>query len=94
MQVLWSPADINDLEAIGDYVARDKPDASLKLVRRLFVSVEALAAMPERGRRGRIEGTRELVIPPYIVVYELDEDRLHILHIYHAAQDWPVPGPP
>jgi len=46
---------------------------------------------PHRGRKGRIEDTRELVFPklPYIAVYRITGDVVEILHFYHAAQDWP-----
>jgi plasmid stabilization system protein ParE len=37
-----------------------------------------------------MDGTRELVLSPYIVVYEAKASRVFVLHIYHAAQDWPV----
>jgi toxin ParE1/3/4 len=83
-------AAVQDLEAIGDYVARDKPAAALRLVRPIFAGIEALGAMPHRCRSGRIERTRELVLGSYIAVYEVQAQRLFILHIYHAAQDWPV----
>jgi toxin ParE1/3/4 len=46
--------------------------------------------MPHRGRNGRAENTRELVIPrlPYLVVYQIT-DRVTILDILHGAQRWP-----
>ena len=46
---------------------------------------------PNRGRTGRIAGTRELVFGPlpYIAVYRVTEDIVEILRIYHGAQDWP-----
>jgi plasmid stabilization system protein ParE len=42
-----------------------------------------------RGRTGRIRGTRELVLAPYIIAYRIEMDAVDILHIYHGAQDWP-----
>ena len=47
--------------------------------------------MPQRGRRGRIESTRELVLSslPYYVVYRVFDERLLILNIVHGAQRWP-----
>ncbi len=35
--------------------------------------------------------TRELIFSglPYIVVYEIKEQNVEILRIYHGAQDWP-----
>lgn len=47
--------------------------------------------MPNRGRYGRLENTREMVIPrlPYIVIYRVFEDRIIVLNIVHGAQRWP-----
>jgi len=40
-------------------------------------------------RIGRDPGTRELVVGPYIIVYEVhrDHDELSVLAIFHGAQD-------
>ena len=50
-----------------------------------------LRTLPNRGRSGRIEGTRELVFPflLYIAVYRLRGEAVEVVRIYHAAQDWP-----
>ncbi|NDJ11594.1 MAG: type II toxin-antitoxin system RelE/ParE family toxin [Acidobacteriia bacterium] len=39
----------------------------------------------------RLRPTRELVFPPwpYIVVYEILDSEVRVLHICHASQDWP-----
>ena len=41
------------------------------------------------GRPGLVEGTRELVEPPYIIVYMVDEpaDEIVVLAIVHGARD-------
>ncbi|WP_375338337.1 type II toxin-antitoxin system RelE/ParE family toxin [Chelatococcus sambhunathii] len=43
------------------------------------------------GRRGDIEGTRELVVTgtPYIVAYRVTETRVELLFVQHGARDWP-----
>jgi toxin ParE1/3/4 len=50
-----------------------------------------LESFPNRGRNGRIGGTRELVLAPlpYIVVYRVTTDSVEIIRIYHSAQNWP-----
>ena len=50
-----------------------------------------LDLFPDRGRIGRIAGTRELIFAPlpYIAVYRVNDDAVEILRIYHSAQDWP-----
>jgi plasmid stabilization system protein ParE len=35
-----------------------------------------------------LKGTRELVSPPYVVVYRSTEEIVEILQIWHGAQDW------
>jgi plasmid stabilization system protein ParE len=44
-----------------------------------------------RSQTGGIEGTRELVFPglPYIVVYQMQDQIVEVVRIYHGAQDWP-----
>ena len=51
----------------------------------------SLRAFPYSGRKGRIDGTRELTFPglPYIVVYRIEDQVVDVLRIYHGAQDWP-----
>jgi plasmid stabilization system protein ParE len=41
------------------------------------------------GRPGLVEGTRELVEPPYIIVYRINEKReeITVLGIVHGAQN-------
>ena len=49
-----------------------------------------LDLFPNRGRLGRMAGTRELVIVPlpYIIVYRIKPNAVEIVRIYHSAQDW------
>ena len=50
MKVLWTAPALRELEAIGDYIARDSPRASARIVLRIFERVDALADQPEIGR--------------------------------------------
>jgi plasmid stabilization system protein ParE len=47
--------------------------------------------MPYAGRRGRVAGTREAIVPgtSYIVAYRVLEGAIHVLAILHGAQKWP-----
>ncbi|MGC1951705.1 MAG: type II toxin-antitoxin system RelE/ParE family toxin [Gammaproteobacteria bacterium] len=46
------------------------------------------AGHPYSGRLGRVEGTRELVIPklPYIVAYAVSGDQLAVRAVLHHAR--------
>jgi toxin ParE1/3/4 len=91
MKVVWTAPALRELEAIGDYIARDNPRASVRVVTRVFDLVDTLADHPEIGRPGRIAGTRELVISdtPFIVPYRIRDDRIEVLSVFHGARRWP-----
>ena len=56
-------------------------------------AVESLEQFSRRGRPGRRENTRELVVArtPYIVIYHIEDDVIEILRILRGAQRWPAP---
>jgi addiction module RelE/StbE family toxin len=94
MQVRWTTPAAQDLEEIANYILRDKPTAAVTVARKLFDAANSLESLPNRGRPGRASGTRELVISslPFIIVYEVSGDAVHILHIQHGARNWPEAG--
>jgi len=91
VRVRWTPSALRDLEAIGDYVAKDKPGAASRLVGAIFDRTELLILHPESGRPGRIAGTRELVVTgtPYVVPYRVREGDVEVLAVFHGARRWP-----
>jgi toxin ParE1/3/4 len=89
MELRWSPQAAEDLERIFERIQKDNPSAAREVVKALYNGCAALTAFPNRGRAGRMKGRRELVFPPYIVVYQVKEHAVEISRIYHAAQDWP-----
>jgi len=87
----WTAAAAADLECIAYYLIEHAPENATNLVRRIYEAPSVLRTFPNRGRPGRKAGTRELVVPslPYIVVYQLAGDVVHVVSILHGAQDWP-----
>ncbi len=70
------------------YLGELNPAAALRLEEALILAADSLATFPYRGRPGLVQGTRELAaIPPYLVIYEVHEELVLILRIWHAAQD-------
>jgi toxin ParE1/3/4 len=66
-----------DLEDIYDYIARDSPNAAIETLRNLFETMELLIGFPYLGHASHL-GTRELVKPPFAVVYRLVGDVISI----------------
>ena len=92
MKIEWSPRALSSVRATHAYIARDNPAAAKDVTERIIEVVESLVSFsPRIGRPGRIEGTRELIVSrtPYIVVYSIGTDRVHVLAVLHHAQDWP-----
>ena len=89
-EIIWKAPAVADLMAIVDYVSDDNPDAALALIEDIQGKVAQLPAHPKRGRPGRVDGTRELVVRPnYIVVYAEAQEVVTVLRVLHAAQMWP-----
>ena len=91
MELRWTAAAADDLEHIADYLFEKTPENAEKLIRRIFDAPSLLKTFPNRGRSGKKQGTRELVISslPYVVVYQMTGDVLYVVRILHGAQDWP-----
>src|ERR1035441_4520721 len=64
MKIRWTTEASSNLEQISLRIAEDKPEAARKTVGAIFERIEQLVSFPRRGRIGREEGTRELVLFP------------------------------
>jgi toxin ParE1/3/4 len=91
MRIRWTPAAVADLEHVSHYLRERYPHYRQPTLRKLYEAIRSLKESPHRGRLGREDGTRELLFPPmpYIAVYRVQEQRIEVLRIYHAAQDRP-----
>jgi toxin ParE1/3/4 len=80
-----------DLDRIFEWIAEDSPRAATEIIRRIRQRIGRLATpgLEHMGRPGLDEGTRELVEPPYLIVYEVHEvqEEIEVLYIVHAAQN-------
>ena len=91
MKVVVREAAAGDLDDILDWISRDNPRAAAELVRRILARIDRLVipGLSHIGRPGLVEGTRELVEAPYIIIYMVDEpaDEITVLAIVHGARD-------
>ena len=69
MKIKWVSLALDDLDAAGEFIARDNPKAAGGVLKRIWDSGQLLAEQPSAGRPGRVQGTRELVIAdtPFII---------------------------
>ncbi len=92
MNVEWQPQALEDLKSTQNYIAADNPAAAKRIVITIVTMVhDQLTEFPQSGRTGRVEGTREIVVPktPFIVPYRIAGNTIDILGVHHASQRWP-----
>ena len=91
MKVVIHESAARDLDEIVDWISQDNPPAAARVADRIRAKIERLAVLglPNIGRPGQLEGTRELVEAPYIIVYAIDQPNqlIDILAIVHGARD-------
>lgn len=79
-----------DRERIMDFIAHDKPMAALMLDENFEAQADRITTNPDLYRPGRVSGTREAVVHPnYVMVYRVENERIIVLRVLHAAQRWP-----
>lgn len=89
-ELKWEAPASKDLMAIIGYIAEDNSVAAQALLDEIDDKVGRLPEHPKRGRPGRVEGTRELVVRPnYVVIYAESPELVRVLRVLHAAQMWP-----
>ena len=84
MRVVWTDRAKARLRQIRAYVAQDQPLNADRLVDQLTRRVEQLAEQPRSGRivdKYQREDLRELIEPPYRIVYLIGIDRIDIVTV-------------
>lgn len=91
MRVTFGPAAKDELDLIFAWISKDNPRAALEMIARIEAKVMRLGTpeLTQMGRPGLVQGTRELIEWPYIIVYRvyLDRDEVVVVAIAHGAQD-------
>ena len=79
-----------DLEAILQYYNElESPDAGKCITNQIITKVEKLAIYPDMGRvvpEYGLQYIRELIIPPFRVVYVREEKRVRIIRVWRSER--------
>jgi addiction module RelE/StbE family toxin len=91
MKVIIRETAEDDLDRIFARMAQDNPAAAADMTNKIRqrISLLELDSLAYMGRPGVDPGTRELIADPYIIVYEVHEDRgeIEVLEVVHGARD-------
>jgi len=88
-RIRWAPQATDDLQAIRDFIGRDSPRYATLVVERIVAAVDILERFPLAGRQvpeHSREDVRELVRPPYRIVYRVVGDGVHVVTVFRSSQ--------
>ncbi|WP_417735475.1 type II toxin-antitoxin system RelE/ParE family toxin [Rosistilla oblonga] len=88
--VIFSPEADDDLVAIVDYIARDKPMAARQWLSEILKTCEMLANQPGVGedRKGfGVTGCRSYSVGQYVVFFRAREDGIEVSRVIHGSRD-------
>jgi len=92
-EVIWSNIAENDLTNIIEYIAVDSISNAVKIFKKIKKRASNLYHSPERGRivpELRDHGIfqyRELIIPPWRIVYRISEKSICVLSVLDSRQN-------
>jgi toxin ParE1/3/4 len=85
----WDDRALDDLTAIGEYIARDSSRAAARVVAYIRERALLLEASPELGVASPEPGLREFILTryPYVLIYEIVGDEIRVLAVFHQSQN-------
>jgi len=88
-RVRWTKQALADVEAIGNFIARDAPSVAQLLVDHVFEAVKRIEIFPRSGRIvpeiGQ-EDIREILFGSYRIVHMISGEEVSILTVFHASR--------
>lgn len=92
-EVWWTATAQRDLERIVDYLEERAPGAAARVFAEIRDRSQRLSSSPLRGRvvpelaRFEISRYRELLIPPYRLMYRVDEQKVWVVAVFDGRRD-------
>jgi|ERR1035438_7614881 hypothetical protein len=65
MPVRWTTTAADDFTQVVERIRADNPAAAHRVAETIYKGIALLETLPNRGRIGRAEHTRELMFPPW-----------------------------
>lgn len=89
MRLVFLPQAEMDLEAIGDYIARDNPQRAMSFVRELREQCRKITEAPKayRPRPELGKGLRSCAYGNYVVFFFEEPGLVRIVRVLHGAMD-------
>jgi toxin ParE1/3/4 len=91
MKVKWLNTALLNLDSAATYLYERNPNSAEVFIREVKRLTEHLTEQPSLGRKGRVSGTRELILTnfPYIIPYRIKDDHVEILRVFSTKMKLP-----
>jgi addiction module RelE/StbE family toxin len=92
-EVRWSETSENDLIAIVRHIADNNPHQAYEIFKKIKERASKLRSFPDRGRivpellEQGVTQYRELIIPPWRIVYRVSENKVYVLSVLDSRQN-------
>jgi plasmid stabilization system protein ParE len=92
-EVLWSNVAENDLRNVIEHISDNSPSNALRVFKKIEQKASSLCTFPERGRivpELRDQGIlqyRELIIPPWRILYRISEKSVFVLSVLDSRRN-------
>ena len=92
-KIIWTHVAEEDIKNIIEYISMDSPQNALKVLKKIKKKASDLYTLPERGRivpelqdQGILQ-YRELVIPPWRLIYRIAERKIFVLSVIDSRRN-------
>lgn len=93
--ISFADSAVSDLhEILAYYEEQSVPDVGKRLVAEIIADIELLKEQPDMGRmvpEFELEYLRELIRPPFRIVYRRDKKRVRIVRVYRSERMLKLP---
>ena len=92
-KVFWTKSAVSDFENIVEYIAKNSPLTAKTIFTKIKKQIETLSLSPRRGRyipelqQQGILLYRELLSPPWRIMYRIYEKKVYILAIIDSRRN-------
>lgn len=83
------PRALRELHAIHEHISHDSLVYADRMIERIVSRMDQVAQFPGSGRRvpeWDLENVREVIEPPYRVVYRIRREAIHIVAVVHSSR--------
>ena len=88
--ITFADSAVSDLQdIIAYYVEQSAPDVGKRLASEIIADIELLKEQPDMGRvvpEFELEYLRELIRPPFRIVYRRDKKRVRIVRVWRSER--------